>query len=174
MCCRYYFEKDVHPNDEALIFHADGQEKMRWGFPAQQQGSIKQSSSARLIINARAESVLEKRTFSESLLRRRCVIPAEKFYEWDRQKMKNTFRRIDQQMIYMAGFYAISANEKRFVIITTDANESMRPVHDRMPLILEAAQIDDWIHDPNKVRDYLRWRPLELERRADYEQMSFF
>ena len=58
-----------------------------------------------------------------------------------------TFHRADDKPVYMAGVYNLIDNEERFVIITTEANESVRNVHDRMPLILEEHEIDMWIHD---------------------------
>lgn len=61
------------------------------------------------------------------------MIPAAGFYEWSRQKEKNTFYRKDGKPLYLAGFYDRFDKEDRFVILTTVANASMRPVHDRMP-----------------------------------------
>ena len=73
------------------------------------------------------------------------LIPASGFYEWSRLKEKNTFFRYDAALLYMAGFCVWFEDERRFVILTTAANESMRKVHDRMPLILEKEQLADWL-----------------------------
>ena len=106
-----------------------------------------------LLINARCEGIREKNTFGDSVRRRRCVIPASGYYEWDSRKNKVAFNRIDKKPIYMAGVYNLVDNAERFVVITTEANESVRNVHDRMPLILEENEIDD----PNlkSLIDYL-------------------
>lgn len=64
-------------------------------------------------------------------------------------------------------------NERRFVIMTTAANESMIKVHDRMPLILEKGQLKDWFDD-RKMEQILHQVPVQLKREAEYEQQSLF
>ena len=105
------------------------------------------SKDKKLVINARAESALEKPMFSDSVERRRLVIPAAGFYEWDKDKNKVTFYKKDKSPIYLAGFYKLSDNKDSFVILTTAANESMIRVHDRMPLMIEKNAVKDWIGD---------------------------
>ena len=70
---------------------------MSWGF--------RQFTGSGLIINARAESVIDKPMFRDSILQRRCVIPASWFYEWNRKKEKVTFKQEDSSILFMAGFY---------------------------------------------------------------------
>ncbi len=82
-----------------------------------------------------------KKTFRDSVEHRRIVIPAAWFYEWNRKKEKNIFYRKEQPVLFMAGIYKRYQGEERFVILTTKANASMEPVHDRMPLILEENEI---------------------------------
>ena len=60
------------------------------------------------------------------------------------------------------------------MILTTEANESMRHIHHRMPLILEPEQITDWLRDEKAAEKMLRQIPIELKRKADYEQMTLF
>ena len=67
--------------------------------------------------------------FRESVEKRRIVIPASWFYEWNQNKEKNIFYRKDQPTLFMAGFYNVYGNEEYFVILTTQANESVKPVH---------------------------------------------
>ena len=74
----------------------------------------------------------------------------------------------------MAGFYNSCQVEDSFVILTTVANKSMQPVHDRMPLILELEEIEPWIFDDREVERILLKTPCLLERRAEYEQLSLF
>ena len=162
--------KDIHPSEKAAVLAAPQGtfllEAMRWGFPSFRSGQ--------LLINARCESALEKPVFAESLLSRRCVIPAAGFYEWDREKNKVTFYAPEQPCIYLAGFYNLFDSQDRFIILTREANEDMAPVHDRMPLILPEEEIGDWILEPGKTKEYLQREPVHLARKQDYEQMTLF
>lgn len=159
---------DIHPSEKALVLRGvQGRmilEPMIWGFPQQNRTG--------LLINARAETVLEKVTFRDSARYRRCVIPAGHYYEWNRLKEKATFKRQDGKPMYMAGLYQIVDNEFRFVIITTEANASVLMVHDRMPLILEESDVDKWIFDDEYMRYLLRRTPVLLQREQEYEQQS--
>ena len=101
------------------------------------------------------------------------MIPASGFYEWNRLREKNTFTRSNASVLYLAGFCDWFDNERRFVILTTAANESMIKVHDRMPLILEKEQLEDWF-DNEKMQVILRQGPVMLKRQAEYEQLSLF
>ena len=78
--------------------------EMHWGFPQYQKKG--------LLINARAETALERRTFCDSVRHRRCIIPAKHFYEWDSDKNKVTFFREDRPVLFMAGFYNRFQNEE--------------------------------------------------------------
>lgn len=161
---------DIRPTQHAWILEWNGKgiclSGMKWGYPGIQKTGV--------LINARAESVLEKRIFSDGIRHNRAIIPVKYFYEWNQQKEKNTFERPDGQILYLAGFFDIIDNEERFVILTTEANESMRHIHHRMPLILEPEQITDWLRDEKAAEKMLRQIPIELKRKADYEQMTLF
>lgn len=128
----------------------------------------------KLIINARAESVTTKPMFSDSVLNRRCIIPATGFYEWDKDKNKVTFFKKDKSPIYLAGFYQLSDNKDSFVILTTAANESMIKVHDRMPLMIGGKEVRDWLHDNAAAKEMLSSQMPLLESSRDYEQLSLF
>lgn len=161
---------DVCPSAAAPVLITAGGgidcQQFKWGLPG--------FDKKQLIFNARSESVMEKRMFRESVERRRAVIPAAWFYEWNRNKEKNTFDRPGQPALYMAGFYEQCPDGGRFVILTTAANDSMRPVHDRMPLLLERDEIESWLFDSSLTERFLKKTPALLERRAEYEQMSLF
>ncbi|MCD8398673.1 MAG: SOS response-associated peptidase [Lachnospiraceae bacterium] len=161
---------DVHPGETAPIIMRRNAgiwlDKMKWGFP--------QYSGKGLFINARAETALQKKTFSESVLHRRCVILARHFYEWDASKNKVTFLCESGSTLYMAGFYNLIEDEIRFMILTTQANPSVSPVHDRMPLILEKENIEDWICDGEQTQTFLQKIPVSLQRTQEYEQQSLF
>lgn len=162
--------KDIHPSEAAPVIAANGQnlccQWQKWGFPG--------FHGKQLIFNARSESALEKKMFRESVKQRRAVVPAAWFYEWNKNKEKNIFYRKGQPVLYMAGFYHRYEDEDRFVILTTKANDSMRPVHDRMPLVLEQDEIRKWLFGELPVETFLQKVPPFLERRADFEQISLF
>jgi putative SOS response-associated peptidase YedK len=126
-----------------------------------------------VIINARAETAFEKKTFRESLLSRRCIIPARGFYEWDSDKNKIYFTMQENKFMYMAGLYRNYGEEDRFVILTTGANQSVSDIHDRMPLILEQEQIPSWVLDNQVTNDILHQEPPMLNRTAEYMQATF-
>lgn len=161
---------DIHPGKDAPVLSAESSSIscgwQHWGFPGFQ--------GKKLIFNARCESVLEKPLFRDSVLHRRVVIPASWFYEWNSAKEKNIFRRKDMPVLFMAGFSRQYEDGEHFVILTTTANATMKPVHDRMPLILEREEIAQWILDNAKTESILHKIPCLLERKTDYEQISLF
>ena len=161
---------DVFPAQNATIIkgqeHHLAAEQMRWGFPGFEKG--------KLLINARAETALERPTFRESVQDRRCIIPARGFYEWNKSKEKFTFERKETPVLFMAGCYNRYESQERFVILTTDANSSVAPVHNRMPLILEPEELKDWVLDDQATESLLHKTPVLLEQRAEYEQMRLF
>lgn len=136
-----------------------------WGFPNFKNKGV--------IINARSETAFEKKTFRDSLINRRCIIPANGFYEWNKSKEKIYFTQPDQKIIYMAGIYNVFKNESRFVILTTNANQSIVDVHDRMPLILHKKQLQSWLFENGQTQTMLSQVPTILERKSDYEQTRF-
>ncbi|MCJ7846080.1 SOS response-associated peptidase [Blautia sp. NSJ-175] len=160
--------RDVFPSQSApVVTGREGElcgEELMWGFPGFEK--------SRVIFNARQETALEKRTFRDSLLLRRCVIPAKNFYEWDKKKEKYTFTRPDGRILFFAGIYNRYGEEQRFVILTTQANDSMRRIHDRMPLILEERQVKDWIFSRQKAEDLLGQTPVMLYNSTEYEQQT--
>ncbi len=132
------------------------------------------SRDNKLIINARAESVLDKPMFSDSFSNRRCLLPAAGFYEWDKAKTKFIFKRPDGKPMYLAGFYDLNEGKDSFVILTTSPNSSMEPVHDRMPVMIEAANAQDYLQDTSAAMDLLKEPMPLLDRSTDYEQLSLF
>uniref|UniRef100_UPI0040572B84 SOS response-associated peptidase n=1 Tax=Acetatifactor sp. TaxID=1872090 RepID=UPI0040572B84 len=163
--------KDIHPTDIAPILAASEHggiccSLQKWGLPG--------FDGKQVIFNARSESALEKKMFREGVEHRRVVVPATWFYEWNRNKEKNVFYRKEQPVLFMAGIYSCYQGEDRFVILTTEANASMSPVHNRMPLILEPEEITDWIFDKEKTEQLLQKVPYPLEKRTEFEQLSLF
>lgn len=146
-----------------------------WGYPGY--------GGAREIVNARAETVQEKPSFRADFAYRRCVIPAKGFYEWSQKKEKFYFCGQQQSacqrpaILYLAGIYSNAPGRERVAILTTGANAAVRPVHDRMPLILSEEEIAGWVEKPGFAADLLRKEPPGLKREQEkngYEQLSLF
>ncbi|MDE6674680.1 MAG: SOS response-associated peptidase [Acetatifactor sp.] len=161
--------RDIYPTQEAPVLYGRGDRlhggEMKWGLTGMDR---------KLLINARAETAMDRPTFSDCVRQRRCVIPARHFYEWDREKQKVTFYCRQRETMVLAGFYREQEDGPHFIILTIAANASVRPVHERMPLILEEEEIRSWIWDDSRVCSFLNKSSPLLERRQDYEQMSLF
>lgn len=120
---------------------------MKWGF--------KLPNSSRPIINSRSETIQEKKMFKEAFEKRRCIVPASGFFEWSDytdQKPKPQYKISipDQPIMCMAGIYTKVMDESGqigwvFSIVTRDANEDMRAIHPRMPLMLRDAHLSSWM-----------------------------
>jgi len=156
---------EIYPTNRAPVYVAKkgryGAELMSWGLP-----SFKGSG---VIINARAETAMEKPIFKSALETRRCIIPSTGFFEWgevkgEKKKIKYLFNLPDSHMLYMAGLYNQGPDEPRFAILTTAANRSMIEVHSRMPLILRKNEIENWLYNKESVMEFLHKTPPELVR----------
>ena len=160
---------DVRPTDMAVVLMGMKEvrtEQMQWGFTQQYQEG--------LLINARAETVLSKPSFRDSMRHCRCVIPAAGFYEWNKAKEQVSFRMPQSKILYMAGIWQPTAKEKQFTILTTSPNDSGSPVHDRMPLVLTSEEIIPWIQSFDAAEKLLTKTPPFLEHKQEYEQLSLF
>jgi putative SOS response-associated peptidase YedK len=120
------------------------------------------------LINARAESVTVKPTFRGAFHQRRCLIPADGFYEWDRQgqnKRPYYFSHPDGAVLAFGGLWESwqapdGSLLRTACILTTAANAQVAPIHDRMPLLLAAADWTTWLEGPAATaQDFLRPAP---------------
>ena len=172
MCGRYYVDESALKEIQKLPGDLD------WTRQEKYAGDICPSQEAfekgRLLINARAESASERRTFRDCIRHRRCIIPAGGFYEWDKGKTKYSFERKDGSVMFLAGCYNLYEDGHRFVILTTAANPSMEPVHDRMPLILEPGEVKRWLLDDRGAEQILHNTPALLNVSTEYEQLRLF
>lgn len=123
---------------------------MKWGLIPHW---AKDPSIGYKMINARAESLAEKPSFRESFMRKRCLVPANGFFEWKKtagEKIPFYIRLKDQELLSFAGLYDSWSDEdgkvvKSYSIITTDANSILAPIHNRMPVILPEEKEDAWL-----------------------------
>lgn len=132
---------------------------MLWGFTLEGRASP--------VINARSETAAQKPTFRESWKSRRCVIPASYYFEWEhlqnaagQKKSGDKFmlQTPDSEMTYLAGLYRMESRRDLsypvFTILTRAPGESIRFIHDRMPLILPKSAVGAWLSpqgDPDSV-----------------------
>lgn len=128
---------------------------LRWGLvPAWSKGPDSRYS----MINARAETVHAKPAYRSAFKHRRCLIPAEGFYEWQRTgtgKQPHIIRRRDRQPFAMAGLWDTWRDNSGDIlesctIIVTEANAVIRPIHDRMPVVLSAKNFAAWLDPQNR------------------------
>jgi putative SOS response-associated peptidase YedK len=123
---------------------------MRWGLVPSWS---REGPSGAPLINARAETVAEKPSFRQAFRSRRCLLPADGFIEWatiNRRKMPFLFQRDDGAPFAFAGLWEQWRQEDgqtllSCAIVTTTANEVVRSVHDRMPVILDPEQYETWL-----------------------------
>jgi putative SOS response-associated peptidase YedK len=152
---------NVAPTQPIALVHEDGPARRfrlaRWGFLP---GWVKDPTTFPLVINARAETLLEKPTFRAALKRRRCIVLADGFYEWRREgraKAPFLIRRTGRGPLHLAGLWETYSDPQggeidTAAIVTTDANGLMSAVHDRMPAILDEGGVAAWL-DVNGVDD---------------------
>jgi putative SOS response-associated peptidase YedK len=124
---------------------------MRWGLVPHWAKDV---SIGNRMINARAETLVEKPAYRKPFHSQRCLVPAGGFYEWRKDgkaKQPYLIRRRDKAPIAFAGLWERWQNPaskeyvETFTIITTAANELVAPIHERMPLILSPADYDAWL-----------------------------
>ena len=128
---------------------------MKWGF------SLPKSNAP--VVNARVETVSEKPLFSEHWHKHRCIVAASWYYEWKalasqngktKPRRKYLIQTAGASITYLCGLYRFEDDLPVFTILTREPSEELREIHDRMPLILSADMINDWINvdaDPAKL-----------------------
>jgi putative SOS response-associated peptidase YedK len=162
----------------AVVQREDGRfvEAHRWGLVPPWSESASGSAGSRMI-NARAESVARSPAFRASFLRRRCIVPADGFYEWRRESGKRRpqpylIAPTDGSTVAMAGLWAPWRDPASgqwllsCAVVTTRANATVAELHDRMPVLLSAAEwpiwLDSAITDADFLADLLQPAPADL------------
>jgi putative SOS response-associated peptidase YedK len=147
---------NIAPSMMVAVFVNDGGYKareMKWGLVPSWSNDV---SIGNKIINARSETLLEKPTFKHAIRKRRCLIPADGFYEWHDTgagKQPYYIRMKSQKTFCFAGMFDTwkSPDGTPLVtctIITTECNDLLRPIHHRMPVILHRNDYEAWL-DPS-------------------------
>jgi putative SOS response-associated peptidase YedK len=127
-------------------------------------------------INAKAETITTAPAFREAIKYRRCLVPADAFYEWQKLDAKNkqpfAIAMNDGQPYALAGLWErwkdrkVYAELLTFTVITTGPNEIVQPLHDRMPVTIPQTDYDRWLRaDPDRP-------PIDLLRPFDAEKMT--
>jgi putative SOS response-associated peptidase YedK len=156
-----------------VVFEPEGERvitKLKWGLVPSWS---KDATTAKGLINARAETLTEKPSFREAFKKRRCIIPTSGFYEWKREekgaKQPFYFYLNNRELFGFAGLWEEWLDKQTgelletCTIITTAANAVLKPIHDRMPVILKTDDYDEWLNwqtkDIDKLQSLLRPYP---------------
>jgi len=167
---------NIAPSDAVAAVRVAGPEPvrelalLRWGLVPPWAEEPKAGSR---MINARAETVATNGAFRSAFRRRRCLVPADGFYEWQRQehgKQPFYIHTRDDAPFAFAGLWEVWEGKDGTVletctVITTEPNELMQPIHNRMPVILDRADYARWLdprmNDPELLKAFLRPFPSE-------------
>lgn len=153
---------EVRPTDVAAVIANNKSLQptpfaMKWGYSL---------ADRQPIINARSETADSKPLFRDGMQQRRCLIPASHYFEWQRlanKKIKNAIRPVNSKEMYMAGVYRIQNGFPEFVILTREPGESIRHIHDRMPVILPRDALNDWMNIRYSATEVMRSAILNME-----------
>lgn len=138
---------EVNPGDVAAVIASNRKLEpqafgMKWGYKL---------PDGKLIFNARSETAAQKTIFADGMRQRRCLIPADCYYEWQKVgqgKQKYQIAPTDANGFFLAGIYRIEQGIPVFSILTKESVESISFIHNRMPVILPEEILQDWLN-PN-------------------------
>lgn len=187
VCGRYYIEEeDITPELKRIIDaisrkHSEGVKTSGEVFPSDTVPVIAGNKSLvpsvfamkwgytmpnkKLIINARSESAHQRALFADGMERRRCVIPASRYFEWQESsggKIKHGIFPNGMKMFYMAGIYRFENDRPVFSILTKDANREIRFIHERMPVVLTSVGAAVWLDKRSTLMDAMEISDVEM------------
>ncbi|WHY22626.1 SOS response-associated peptidase [Bacillus halotolerans] len=180
----YHPSYNVAPSQNILTIINDGSNnrlgKLRWGLIPPW---AKDEKIGYKMINARAETLSEKPSFRKPLVSKRCIIPADSFYEWKRldpkTKIPMRIKLKSSNLFAFAGLYEKWNTPQgnplyTCTIITTKPNELMENIHDRMPVILTDENEKEWLNPKNTDPDYLQslLQPYDADDMEAYQVSS--
>ena len=146
---------EIRPSDTVPVLANSpslqpGAYAMHWGYTL---------SDGKLLFNARSETAAEKAMFEDGMSQRRCLIPATCYFEWEhrgKDKIKYAIAPEGSRMIYLAGIYRKEGNRAACAILTREPAESIAFIHNRMPVILPAEAVSDWLNIRYDAVDVLK------------------
>ncbi len=171
---RFNIAPETSPNIPVIVRQRGSNEcrLMHWGLIPHWAAD---PSIGNRMINARAETLTEPPSFKPLVDRRRCIIPADGFYEWRKERKRKVpmwvyltrpTSRLDLLACGMCGASRMGRKWKVFTIITTEPNELVRPIHNRMPVILRPVDEEQWLDASRtpfvKANSLLKPYPEEL------------
>ena len=175
----YQFSYNIAPSQKAAVAYVREGEIILDGF---QFGLVPyfaaKTKKTYTMINARSETALEKPSFKKPLLQKRCIIPADGFFEWRKtapSKIPYYIHSSTDDMLGLAGIYEFTEMEngqiiQSFAILTTTPNSLMQKLHDRMPCILPREKYSAWLdpalQDGGLIMEFLK--PCPSEALASY------
>ncbi len=156
------------PTQLLPVITADSPEGVSWFYWGLIPSWSKNKSISQKLINARAETVEEKASFRTALQKRRCLIPADGFYEWKpvskKGKVPYRITLLNEELFAFAGLWEEYEDDEgdivhTFTIITTQANSTLQSIHDRMPVILTRDSEALWLDQkasPEALKEVLQ------------------
>ncbi len=153
---------DVFPGDMAAVVASNRQMQpqpfaMEWGYHL---------ADGKRIINARSETASRKAMFADGIRQRRCLIPAQHYYEWEKSGSKKVKYAIEPEGadgFFLAGIYRMEAGKPVFAILTRDAAEGIAFIHERMPVILPNEAAEDWLNPKYHGEDILNAAMTQMQ-----------
>ena len=162
----YPLRYNIAPTQEAPVIAEDRDSRrmglLRWGLVP---SWAEDPSMGNRMINARSETAAEKPSFRGAFRKRRCIVPADGFFEWEKRrdgeegksKVPHWIHRDDGEAFAMAGLWERWGGEEEalhtFTILTTEAAPFLRRIHPRMPVVLCGESLDRWLHPDATVED---------------------
>lgn len=170
---------NVAPSQDIPIVISDGKKSRlissRWGFLP---SWAKETKTAYSMINARAETVDSNRSYKDAFLNQRCLVVADGFFEWlkqDKAKIPYYIHLKSNEPMAFAGLYNNWKSPEgeeicTSTIVTTDANSLIAPLHNRMPVILQQQDFNQWIDPEVRDKDTLKLllKPIQSEELEAY------
>lgn len=175
-------KNEIYPGENAPVITIDNNSDKKqlslfnWGFSP--------TYTNKKIINARAETIDQKKTFKKPFENKRCIIPATSFFEWKnkgKNKIKHEIYIKNEKIFSLAGLYDEFTDKNGnkitcYTIITTKANKALEDIHNRMPVIITKEKEDFWLKssDYSKLKDLLTPYNQEMKIENDNDQLSLF
>ena len=175
-------KNEIYPGENAPVITIDNNSDKKqlslfnWGFSP--------TYTNKKIINARAETIDQKKTFKKPFENKRCIIPATSFFEWKnkgKNKIKHEIYIKNEKIFSLAGLYDEFTDKNGnkitcYTIITTKANKALEDIHNRMPVIITKEKEDFWLKssDYSKLKDLLTPYNEEMKIENDNDQLSLF